>query len=158
MKNLTTLYKSWLSVIALVLSVSAFAGDPAEGYWYTIDDEDGKKASIVKLEEKDGKLVGTIVKIMEEENRDKLCQDCPDEFKDQPIQGLQFMWDLEKKEAGKWRSGRILDPKSGSVYKSKLNVEEGGKKLTVRGYIGVSWIGRSQTWEKVAPQPEADPK
>lgn len=156
MKN-SYLLKSLLLICAsLIFSSGAMAGDPAEGYWYTIDDEDNKKASIVKLEAKNGKLVGKIVKILDPKDRDKLCQDCPDNFKDKPIVGLQFMWGLNKEGAGKWRSGRILDPKSGSVYKSKLDVE--GDKLTVRGYIGVSWIGRSQTWERMKPQPTSDPK
>lgn len=158
MKNLTTLYKSFLAATVLILSASVFAADPAEGYWYTIDDEDGKKSSIVKIEQKDGKLVGKIVKIMDEKDRNELCQDCPDEFANKPIQGLQFMWNLNKKGAGKWRDGKILDPKTGGVYTSKLDVEDGGEKLTVRGYLGVSWLGRSQTWEKVVPQPESDPK
>ncbi len=145
-----------LLLTCTIFSATVFAADPAEGYWYTIDDEDNKKSSIVKLQEKNGKLVGTIVKILNPKDRGELCQDCPDQFKDQPIEGLQFMWDLKKEGTGEWRSGRILDPKNGSIYKSKLDVD--GDKLTVRGYIGISLLGRSQTWEKVKPQPKSDPK
>ena len=44
----------------------------------------------------------------------------------------------------------ILDPNTGSVYRCKITVEEGGKKLVVRGFIGISLIGRSQVWTRQA--------
>jgi len=42
--------------------------------------------------------------------------------------------------------GQILDPDSGKVYRSKLRLTDNGKTLSVRGYIGVPTLGRSQTW------------
>jgi len=51
-----------------------------------------------------------------------------------------------KKDGYEYNSGTILDPNNGKVYKSKLVLEEGAKKLNVRGYIGIPWIGRSQVW------------
>jgi uncharacterized protein (DUF2147 family) len=47
-----------------------------------------------------------------------------------------------------WDGGKILDPKTGKVYKVKLQTEDNGAKLTVRGYIGFSLLGRSQVWER----------
>ena len=44
--------------------------------------------------------------------------------------------------------GDILDPDNGTVYRCKARLAEGGKKLVVRGYIGISLIGRSQTWTR----------
>ena len=40
----------------------------------------------------------------------------------------------------------MIDAKEGKIYRSKMKLVEGGKKLEVRGYIGVSLFGRSQTW------------
>ena len=61
------------------------------------------------------------------------------------ILGMVILGGL-KKDDGEYTGGDILDPDNGKHYKSKLKLEDGGKKLNVRGYIGFSWIGRSQTW------------
>jgi uncharacterized protein (DUF2147 family) len=45
-----------------------------------------------------------------------------------------------------WDGGEILDPDIGKVYRVKLKLADGGKKLLVRGYIGFSLFGRTQTW------------
>lgn len=153
--------KKVLTVAALgLLSLSAYtqAGDIAEGRWVTIDDEDGSQASVVEIKIADnGELQGTIVELLRDKDKGKNCEECPDEFHNKPVEGLTFMWGLEKEGEGEWRSGRILDPKSGSIYKSKLDVAEDGQSLEVRGYIGVSWIGRSQEWLRYeAPQAVAD--
>ena len=53
-----------------------------------------------------------------------------------------------KNSGGAWSGGTIVDPESGKVYSCSLTVIDGGKRLSVRGYIGVSMFGRSQTWVK----------
>ena len=139
--------KKSISALAFTLLSSVAVADPAVGQWVTIDDEDGSQASVVDIRiNEDGKLQGTIVKLLREKDQGKSCEKCPDDFKDQPVEGLTFMWGLENDGEGEWESGRILDPKSGSIYKSQLEVAEDGQSLSVRGYIGVSWIGRSQKW------------
>jgi uncharacterized protein (DUF2147 family) len=45
-----------------------------------------------------------------------------------------------------YRDGDILDPKNGSVYRCKLRLEDQGRRLSVRGFVGFSLLGRSQTW------------
>lgn len=137
-----------LTATLLMMAFPAFA-DPAVGQWVTVDDEDGSQASVVDITiNEDGRLQGTIVRLLREKDQGKRCDKCPDDFKDQPVEGLTFMWGLEHDGEGEWESGRILDPKSGNIYKSKLEVADDRQSLTVRGYIGVSWIGRSQTWLK----------
>lgn len=141
--------KLMLTGAALLVAALPVLADPAVGKWVTVDDSDGSKKSVVDISVNDkGELQGTIVEILRTEDKGKLCDKCPDDFKDKPIEGLTFMWGLENDGEGEWESGRILDPKSGNIYKSKLEVAEDGQSLTVRGYIGVSWIGRSQTWLK----------
>lgn len=139
--------KKLLATATFGLFSLAANADIAEGRWVTIDDEDGSKASVVEISiAEDGKLQGTIVELLREDDKGKNCEECPDDFHNQPIEGLTFMWGLEKEDEGEWESGRILDPKTGSIYKSKLEVAEDGQTIEVRGYIGVSWIGRSQEW------------
>jgi len=45
-----------------------------------------------------------------------------------------------------WTGGEILDPVSGKTYRAKLKLIDHGEKLVVRGYLGFSMFGRSQTW------------
>lgn len=45
-----------------------------------------------------------------------------------------------------YNGGEILDPDNGKVYRSKIALRDGGRQLSVRGYIGVPLPGRSQTW------------
>jgi uncharacterized protein (DUF2147 family) len=50
------------------------------------------------------------------------------------------------KDGDEYVGGEILDPDNGKVYRSKVRLIDDGKKLSVRGYIGVPALGRSQTW------------
>lgn len=55
--------------------------------------------------------------------------------------------DLRKQDDG-YDGGEILDPANGYVYSCKLRVINSGNTLLVRGYIGFSLLGRSQTWQR----------
>jgi len=59
--------------------------------------------------------------------------------------GLRILCDLQK-DGAQWSGGKVLDPESGRIYKCSIAVEEGGKKLKVRGFIGFSLLGRTQYW------------
>jgi len=129
--------------------------DPAVGQWHTIDDKTGEVASLVTIAtNEEGKLTGTISKILKKDAGDGLCDKCPEPFTGKPIEGLQFMWGLSKDEPGVWEDGKLMDPETGDVYNGKLEVQNGGKELEVRGYIGISLFGRSQVWQR-AEQLEA---
>jgi uncharacterized protein (DUF2147 family) len=135
-----------------VLSSALSHAAEVEGRWITIDDRDGSRKSIVAVQTSaSGELTGTIEQLLREEAKGTLCKKCPDGFKNKPLKGLTFMWGLSRKADGEWTGGSILDPKSGKVYKAKLELNEGGNSLTVRGYIGFSLFGRSQTWERYTP-------
>ena len=54
-----------------------------------------------------------------------------------------------KQNGDKYDGGKILDPEEGKVYKCKMTLNEAGDQLEVRGYIGISLIGRSQIWTRV---------
>jgi uncharacterized protein (DUF2147 family) len=51
-----------------------------------------------------------------------------------------------KKRGSEYVGGDILDPDTGQVYRCKFTLADGGQKLVVRGFIGISLLGRSQTW------------
>lgn len=136
----------WITALAFVIHASP----SPQGRWRTIDDETGKPKSIVRLWVEDGKLYGKVDSIFPEPGKtpDPLCDKCPGDFRGKRVKDVRFLYGL-KVEGDEWTGGEILDPNKGKIYRCKLRVDEDNKALTVRGYIGVSLIGRSQRWERV---------
>lgn len=117
------------------------------GLWKNIDDVTGKSLALIRITDSNGVLSGKIEKLFltPGENQNPTCTKCEGGNKDLPVLGLVILVGL-KKDGDEYRGGTILDPDNGQQYKSRLLLEEGGKKLNVRGYIGIPWIGRSQIW------------
>ena len=141
-----TLIKASL-IIAVLASPLALAQESPAGLWKSVDDASGKPTALIRISEEGGVLQGKIEKLFRapQEDQNPKCVLCEDARKDQPIVGMTILSGL-KKDGKQYDGGEILDPKNGKVYKSKLSVREGGKKLEVRGYIGVPMLGRSQIW------------
>lgn len=133
--------------VALFISTIFYAQHSVTGKWKTIDDETGKVVSVVEIYEHKGKIYGKIIEIMNPKDKNKTCVNCSGEDKNKPILGLTVIKGLSK-EGSEYTNGKILDPKHGKLYKSIIGLES-RDKLKVRGYIGVSIIGRTQYWERV---------
>jgi uncharacterized protein (DUF2147 family) len=137
-----------LATLTLLFATSALAQAPkAVGRWTTIDDETKKPKSVITIYEEGGKLFGKIEKLYREPNEEPnpVCDKCEGALKNQPILGMVILRNLEKDD-DEWSGGTILDPANGKTYKCKIAVEDGGKKLKVRGYIGMALLGRTQYW------------
>jgi len=140
------------AALLLVLAAgSALAGatDTPAGLWRTIDDATGKDRSIVRITERNGTYEGKVEQILitlPDDDPNHICRHCTGDRKDQPIVGMTILWGLQKTGDDTYTGGELLDPKNGKTYSAKLTLEDGGRKLDVRGYIGVSLIGRSQVW------------
>lgn len=119
------------------------------GLWQTIDDNTGQPKALVRLYEKDGKLFGKIEKSYKPGAESRRCAECDDERKDQPIIGLVIMRNMESTDVNEWSDGDVLDPESGSVYDATMHLQDEGKVLHLRGYIGISLLGRSQDWKRM---------
>lgn len=139
--------------VALVLSlanVAAWAVDATPvGLWRTIDDNTGKDRSLVRIADVNGTLEGKVEKRLTrqpDDDPDGLCRKCPGARKDQPVVGMTILWGLKPDGDGVWTGGEILDPGNGKTYRCKMKLTDGGKKLEVRGFIGVSLLGRTQVW------------
>jgi len=117
------------------------------GLWKNIDDLSGKPRALIRITESNGTLQGRIEKLFREPNEDAnpKCDKCSDYRKDQPVVGMVILTGL-KKDGDEYNGGDILDPNNGKVYRSKLHLVDGGRKLNVRGYIGLPMLGRTQTW------------
>ncbi|KHK50555.1 signal peptide protein [Ralstonia sp. A12] len=133
--------------LALALAAgAAFAQTSPAGTWKTIDDNTGKQKGEVKIVDNGGEFSGMVSKILVPGDENKTCTKCTDDRKDKPIQGLTILTGLKANGNNNWDGGKILDPENGKVYSAKMSLDETGNKLTVRGFIGISLIGRSQTW------------
>lgn len=134
------------AVSALTLATQAALAVGAGGTWKTIDDETHQPKSLVEISEAaNGELSGRVIKLFN--NPEAICDKCDGAQKGKPIVGLTIMTGL-KKDGDAWENGKILDPKSGKVYSAKAKLVEGGKKLEVRGFLGISLLGRTQVWER----------
>ena len=114
--------------------------------WKTIDDQTNKPKAVVKFtEQKDGTLTATIQNILTpgEENA---CTKCEGPYKNKSLKGLTIVHGLKNVGGTSYDGASILDPQTGKTYKLKGNIAAGGKKLELRGYIGVAALGRNQTW------------
>ena len=149
MKTLFSILAFSLVLTTSLITSTTFAVDltSAVGNWVTIDDKTGKSKSVVKITQVGDELRGSIVKLMDPKKQNAVCDECKGINKGKPIKGMIIMWALKPAGAG-WAGGRILDPSDGKIYKAKMNLIEGGKKLNVRGFIGFSLLGRTQTWNR----------
>jgi len=135
--------------ICMVLPISLFAQKDIVGVWKTIDDDGVTEKSYVEIW-KDGDIYkGKIIDIFNKDDRDNLCTECDEDDPryNKPVLGLQIIDKLKKVDENEWDDGEILDPNNGEVYDCKMYIDDKGN-LIVRGYIGWSLIGRSQTWIK----------
>ena len=113
----------------------------------TVDDETGMENGIVEIYEKAGKVYGRIIEILEKEKKHFKCEMCEGEDKNKPVLGLVIIKGLKRK-GDFYEGSKVTDPKNGKSYHCKMNLE-GKDKLIVRGYIGISLFGRSQTWFRI---------
>ena len=139
-------------LLSLPFAMGALAQDMNTpiGTWKTIDDNTHKPRSLVEIKEVNGKLTGQVIQLIREptEDQDPICDKCTGEAThNKKVKGMVIIWGMEK-DGDTWDGGRILDPKTGKVYKAKMTPANGGKDLEVRGYIGFSLLGRSQTWHR----------
>ncbi len=134
-------------LVVTLISAHALANDNPIGLWRTIDDKSGKEKSLVRVSESNGQLQLTVEKLFREPGEDPnpLCDKCPGEKKNKPVIGMQIGHGL-KKNGDTWSGGEILDPQNGKTYRCKVWPEDKGKKLHVRGFIGVLVLGRTQVW------------
>ena len=131
-------------------SLTTFAAS-IEGYWKSIDDRTGEQLSIVEIRKgADGRYHGKIAYRYPVPGGAALinCTKCPPPYTNQPLLGLEilsgFKEDPDKPNA--YIDGKVLEAKSGKIYKGKANLSADGKRLRLRGYVGVSSMGRTQVW------------
>jgi len=147
--------KAWVLAVLLGACLNfgpqaAQAADPtAAGLWAQVE-ENGKIGGWFLIQERNGVFEGTIVKMFFDpgEDTNPICTKCTGEDKNQPSLGLTIIKGM-KRRGMDYEDGTILDPRDGSVYHALMKVSPDGNSLTVRGYLGISLLGRSQTWRRL---------
>jgi len=141
--------------LLFIFLLALFAGkntasppDNIEGTWLTAGD-DAAKVSIYRT---GNKYYGKIIwlEIPTENGKARVDEHNPDASKrNDPAIGMlivkDFVWNEEEKH---FDSGTVYDPKSGSTYSGYMELVD-ENKLKLRGFIVVSWIGRTEYWTRV---------
>lgn len=139
----------YISLLLLFTAIS-FSGfsqtsDAILGKWINSTGE-----AHIDISKKGDKFFGKIVWLKapkDEKGQAKLDVKNPEaNLKTRPILGLEMLKDFVYDD-GKWVDGKIYDPKTGKTYSCNMNIKSNGD-LNVRGYIGISLIGRSDTWKR----------
>ncbi|NKI31822.1 DUF2147 domain-containing protein [Croceivirga thetidis] len=115
------------------------------GEWETYDDETQEKKALINIYESNGKYFAKIVRSYISD-QDAVCENCKGDKKDQPIAGLVIIEGLEE-DGDEYNGGTIMDPENGKTYKCYIELMDDGK-LKVRGYLGISLLGRTQYWRR----------
>lgn len=143
-----------LAVFLMVLPAQAADPDAILGKWLN-----GKKTAHIEIYKAQGKYYGHIVWLKEPvypaddkkgmAGKTKVDRENPDPAKrNQPIMGLIMLRDFVFAKDNLWESGTIYDPENGKEYKCKMTLTS-PDALDVRGFIGISLIGRTDTWTRV---------
>ena len=144
--------KNILFISSIVLLSSAvYAQDPLNRTsWKTIDDQTHEARSIVKFrEDKSGYLTATVQKVLVVDQAEK-CTKCTGTFKNKPLVGVTVIRNLKNTGGNEYEGGTIIDPQTGKSYSLKGKLTNNGTRLDLRGYMGISALGRNQTWYKVS--------
>ncbi|MBB2144388.1 DUF2147 domain-containing protein [Pedobacter sp. LMG 31464] len=138
---------SLLFVFAIcTLSVFAQKKDDILGKWLNPSGE-GQVEIYKKADKYSGKLVW-IKDPNDDKGKPKMDIKNPNaNLRSRPVMGLEILKNFAF-EDGKWTDGTIYDPKTGKTYSCNLSIKENGE-LNIRGYIGISLIGRSESWKRV---------
>ena len=121
------------------------------GLWEPLDSS-GKSLGLIRIFEVNGLYYGRIEPSSPTDDRSALCTRCTDDRHDKPIIGLVLMRHL-RREDGEYVGGDILDPDTGHIYGCTLRLTDGGHRLIMRGFLGISLFGQSQTWRRVENHP-----
>ena len=140
-----TLMATCLAAPLMALSLVASAADPVVGRWKTIDSETGKPKSFVEITQAaNGTISGRIVDLINPSKPNPTCDKCKDDRRNKPITGMEIIRGMKPDGANAWSGGTILKPDEGKVYKSKMQLLDGGKKLEVSGCV--AFICKEQVW------------
>lgn len=142
--------KKWIvtAMVCVFATALSWAQGSPVGQWQTFDEDSGAKKAIVQITQlQSGELIGKVVKLIQKPGA--ICEKCDGNRKNKPIEGMTILWGLLPDGDNEWDDGEIFDPQSGKTYSLKAELSDDGQTLELRGYLGLSLLGRTQTWKRV---------
>jgi uncharacterized protein (DUF2147 family) len=147
--------RNFILAITVLLfgAVLARAAEPsAVGLWEQVDEKTGKAESWFRITERNGVYEGAIVKVFDSppgEDADHwTCDRCEGDEQGKRVIGLKLIKAMRRNGLN-YENGTIMDPRDGQVYRALMRLTPDGQTLEVRGYLGISLFGRSQTWNRL---------
>jgi len=146
-----------LCVLALALSaLVAVSGARAQqlspklqnavGHWQVVNG-DGTPGGKVDTYLENGKLFGKVTEVRPGRTTHDVCDKCSGEYKNQLILGMVILRNFHP-QGDDWIDGTVVDPENGKEYKGKIWAI-GSDKLRLRGFIGISLLGRTESWVRI---------
>lgn len=136
------------ATLVLLSPMVAVADDTTDilGVWIN-GDGDGW----IELTIDDGELQGRIIGSPDDPNGQapsRLDTENPDPaLRQRELRGLVILTGFRFAGDREWKDGRIYDPNSGNTYKGTIR-QVGANELTLRGYVGISLFGRTESWHR----------
>jgi uncharacterized protein (DUF2147 family) len=136
-----------------------FALDPAEGFWYSVDEKSGQITAGWEIYENGGLLYGRMLSLIGRSPQEPAAK-CRGSYRGFPVEGdvsrmplagTPWIFGLRREKEGVWTGGRVVNPEDGNMYHCKITYHpasgSAAESLEMRGEIGLG-IGRSQYWRR----------
>ena len=132
------------TLLLLIGAGQTLGGEPtAAGLWQSLDEESHQPNAWFLIRDNGGLYEGTIVRMFMKPGEDPnvVCDKCKDDRRGKPWLGLDIIRGM-KRNGAEYTNGTILDPRDGDLYSAMMTLTPDGQTLVVRGYLGISLLGK----------------
>jgi uncharacterized protein (DUF2147 family) len=147
----SAILRGLVRVVLVFWGMSTFAvAEDIDGRWMTLDLRSGAKRSVIEITHTNNDFRGRIVELFIQtgEPPDPRCELCAGARHGQHIRGMEILF-VSPATDGTGYAGKVLDPEEGLLYTCTVTLDGSGKRLSIRGYVGIPLLGRTVVWDRV---------